>query len=90
MTPEAAPFPSPTLPPDVAQRLLVEMNSAFDELSFLLKSVRDRDFTHAESIQHMRIVRRIAVVSSALHGHITSALTNVERIWLAAHGVLLD
>jgi len=56
----------------------------------LLKNARDRDFTDGESIQHARIVRRIAVISSALHGDITSALTDAERIWLAAHGVPLD
>lgn len=85
-----AAFPSPTLPPPVAARLLAEWDSAHDELGALLKSVRGRDFTHAESIQHTRIIRRTAVVSSALHGHITSAVNKVERIWLAAHGVPLD
>jgi hypothetical protein len=78
------------LPPDVAQRLLAESDSAYDELSALLKIVRDRDFTHAEAIQHGRIIRRIAVISSALHGHITSALTDNERAWLATQGVPFD
>ena len=85
-----AAFPSPTLPPLVAARLLAEWDTACDELSALLKIVRDRDFTHAESIQHGRIIRRIAVISSALHGHINSAVNKVERLWLAAHGVPLD
>jgi hypothetical protein len=85
-----AAFPSPTLPPPVAARLLAEWDTACDELSALLKSARGRDFTHAESIQHARNVRRIAVISSALHGHITSAVNKVERLWLAAHGVPLD
>jgi hypothetical protein len=85
-----AAFPSPKLPPDVAQRLLAEWDTAHDELSALLKSVRGRDFTYAESIQLGRIIRRIAVVSSALHGHITSAVNKVERLWLAAHGAPLD
>jgi hypothetical protein len=85
-----AAFPSPTLPPPVAARLLAESDSAYDELSALLKIVRDRDFTHAEAIQHGRIIRRIAVISSALHGDITSAVTKAERLWLAAQGVPLD
>jgi hypothetical protein len=85
-----AAFPSPTLPPPVAARLLAEWDSAHDELRPLLKILSGRDFTHAESIQLGRIIRRIAVVSSALHGDISSALTNVERLWLAAHGVPLD
>jgi hypothetical protein len=63
------------------RRILAESDSAYDELSALLKIVRDRDFTHAESIQHGRIIRRIAVISSALHGNITSALTDDERAW---------
>ena len=75
------------MPPPVAARLIAEWNSAHDELRALLESSRCRDFTRAESIQHARIVRRIAVVSSALHGDITSALTDDERAWLAAHGV---
>jgi hypothetical protein len=82
--------PSSKLPQDVAARLLAEWDSAHDELSALLKSARGRDFTHAESIQHARNVRRIAVISSALHGHITGAVNKVERIWLAAHGVPFD
>jgi hypothetical protein len=76
--------------PDVAGRLIAELECAFDESSSLLESVRGRDFTHAESIQHARIVRRIAVVSSALHGRGFRALTHVERIWLAAQGVPTD
>jgi hypothetical protein len=71
-------------------RCYSDPDTACDELSALLKIVRDRDFTHAESIQLGRIIRRIAVVSSALHGHITSAVNKVERLWLAAHGVPLD
>jgi uncharacterized protein YjbJ (UPF0337 family) len=50
----------------------------------------DRDFTQAESIEHARIVRRIAVISSALHGHISSVLTDDERAWLATQGVPID
>ena len=76
--------------PPVAARLIAEWDSAHDELGALVESVQGRDFTHAESMQLMRIVRRIAVISSALHGRITSALTDVERIWLAAQGVPLD
>jgi hypothetical protein len=51
-------FPSPTLPQDVAQRLLAERDTAHDELGALIESVRGRDFTHAESIQLARLVRR--------------------------------
>jgi hypothetical protein len=83
-------FPSPTLPPPVAARLIAEGDRAHDELSALLKSVQGRDFTPAESIQHARNVRRIAVVSSALHGRGLRALTDVERLWLAAQGVPLE
>jgi hypothetical protein len=38
MMPEAAPFPSPKLPQDVAARLIAEWDSAYDELSALLKT----------------------------------------------------
>jgi hypothetical protein len=82
-------FPSPTLPPPVAARLIAQWDCADDELRALVEILRDRDFTHAESIYHARIMRRIAVVSSALHGHITSALTDDERAWLAFQGVPL-
>ncbi len=84
---EAATFPSPTLPQDAAQRLLAEWDRVHDELRPLLKISRHRDITHAESIQLAWLVRRIAVISSALHGHITSALTDAERAWLATQGV---
>jgi hypothetical protein len=88
-----AAFPSPKLPPDVAQRLLAEWDSAHDELSALIESLPDRGFTQAppaKSIELARIVRRIAVISSALHGRISSALTVDERAWLAAQGVRID
>jgi hypothetical protein len=60
--------------------LLAEWDSAHDHLSFLLESVRDRGFTQAESIQLTRLVRRVAIVSSALHGRGVRALIGVERL----------
>jgi antirestriction protein ArdC len=48
------------------------------------KTATDDKFTPAESIYHARLVRRIAVIFSALHGDISSALTGDERAWLAA------
>jgi hypothetical protein len=88
-----AAFPSVSLPPDVAARLIAEFDSAYDELTALIGSLPDRGFTQAppaKSIELARIVRRIAVVSTALHGRGFRALTNVERIWLAAQGVPID
>jgi hypothetical protein len=85
-----AAFPSPTLPPPVAARLIAEWDSVHDELGALLESVRGRGFTQAESIQLTRLVRRIAVVSSALHGRNSRALTGDERAWLATQGVRID
>lgn len=60
-------FPSVSLPPDAAQRLLADWDITHDELRALLAALTDRDFTQAESVQHARMVRRIAVISSALH-----------------------
>lgn len=93
MMPEAVPFPSPKLPQEAAARLIAEWDRAHDELSALIESLPDGGFTHAppaKLIQLARIVRRIAVVSAALHGHSTRALTGDERAWLAAQGVPLD
>jgi adenylate kinase len=73
----------PLPPPVVAARLIMQWSCADGELRALLESSRDRDFTHTESIQHTQIVRRIAVLSSALHGDMTIALTDDERAWLA-------
>jgi hypothetical protein len=76
--------------PDVETRLLAEWDSVHDELTALLKIVRDRDFTHAESVEHAKLVRRIAVISSALHGNLSDALTDYDRAWLVAQGVRLS
>ncbi len=80
-------FPSPTLPADVANRLLAGWDKTNDELRSLLAVLTDRDFPQAESVEHARIVRRLAVISSALHGHIPSALTDGDRAWLETQGV---
>jgi hypothetical protein len=68
-------FPSPALPPEVAERLLADWNRTSDELRALLAVLAHRDFTHDEAMQHMRLVRHLPVLSTTLHGHKSSALT---------------
>ena len=84
-------FPSPILAPDVARRLLGDRNRTHDELHALIAVREEREWTRAEDLRHTRLVRHIAVLSSALHGrHRTDALTPDERAWLEAQGVPLD
>ena len=81
-------FPSPTLSPEVAQRLLADWDSAHDELLALIVVHKEREWTRAEELQHMRLVRQIALLSTTLHGnHHSAPLTPDERAWLAAQGV---
>ncbi len=81
-------FPSPTLAPDVEQRLLADWHRTHDELRALIVVHEEREWTREEDLQHMRLVRHIAVLSSALHGHHQSnALTPSERAWLETQGV---
>jgi hypothetical protein len=81
-------FPSPTLAPEVAQRLLADWDSTHDELRTLIVVHQEREWTREEDLQHARLVRHIAVLSTALHGdHHSAPLTPDERAWLAAQGV---
>jgi hypothetical protein len=84
-------FPSPILAPDVAQRLLADKDRTYDELLALIAVREEREWTRAEDLLQTRLVRHIAVLSSALHGrHRTDGLTPDERAWLEAQGVPLD
>ena len=84
-------FPSAILAPDVSQRLLADWDRTHDELLALIAVHEEREWTRAEDLRHTRLVRHIAVLSSALHGHHRSdALTPDERAWLEAQGVPLD
>ncbi len=84
-------FPSPILAPDVAQRLLADWDRTQDELHALIAVHEEREWTRAEDLRHARLVRHVAVLSSALHGrHRSDAHTQDERAWLAAQGVPLD
>jgi hypothetical protein len=82
-------FPSPTLPPDVASRLLADWDKTNDELRSLLAVLKQREFTRDEGLQHMRLIRHISVLSTTLHGHQSSALTQDELAWLETQGVLI-
>ena len=84
-------FPSPILAPDVARRLLADWDRTHDELRAVIAVHEERKWTRAEDLRHTRLVRHIAVLSSALHGrHRTDALTPDERAWLEAQGVPFD
>jgi hypothetical protein len=81
-------FPSPTLALEVAERLLADWDRTHDELLALIAVHKEREWTREEDLQHMRLVRHIALLSSTLHGHHEShALTKDERTWLVAQGV---
>ena len=67
------------------QRLLAEWDRTHDELLALTAVHQEREWTHEEELQHIRLVRRIAVLSSAYHGH-TDGLTPKERAWIEAQG----
>jgi hypothetical protein len=83
-------FPSPTLAPDVVQRLLADWDRTHEGLLALIAVHKEREWTREEDLQHKRLVRHIAVLSSTLHGHHQSdALTEGERAWLKTQGVRL-
>lgn len=80
--------PSPTLAPDVAQRLLADFHRTHGELRALIVVHEAREWTREEDVRHTRLVRHIAILSSALHGHLRSgALTPSEHAELEAQGV---
>ncbi len=81
-------FPSPTLAPDVAQRLLADWERTHEELRALIVVHEEREWTREEDLQHMRLARHIAVLSTTLHGrHQRAPLTPDERAWLATLAV---
>ncbi len=86
MTKQTSHHPS-TLPPDVAQRLAEERNTAHNGLRALIRERGDGDFTEAAARQHMRLIRQIAVIDAARHGQDFDALTHDELAWLQAQGV---
>jgi hypothetical protein len=63
------------------QWLLAEWDRTHDELLALIAVHEEREWTREEQLQHMRLVRRAAVLSSADHG-CTERLTPEERAWL--------
>jgi hypothetical protein len=84
------PVSSTNLQPEVAQRLLADWDRTHDELHALIAVHAEREWTRADDLRLTRLVRHIAVLSSALHGrHRTDALTSDERGWLEAQGVPL-
>ncbi|HEY8098361.1 MAG TPA: hypothetical protein VIE65_20050 [Methylobacter sp.] len=81
-------FPSSTLAPAVAQRLLADWDTTHDELRALIAVHAEREWTREEDLRLTRLVRHIAVLSSTLHGHHQrAALTEGERAWLKTQGV---
>ena len=72
---------------DVAARLIAERDAAHDELRTLLRERGDGEFTEVAARQHVRLIRRIAIIDAARHGRNFSALTCDEIAWLQAQGV---
>jgi hypothetical protein len=62
-------FPSPALAPEAAQRLLADWDTTHDELLALIAVHEEREWTRDEDLHAARLVRHIAVLSSAFHGH---------------------
>ena len=72
--PEAAPFPSPKLPQDVAARLIAEWDSAYDELT--------RKMHRLGRIKRKTLMlRMIEIVSQISAVFATPASTN-DSLWL--------
>lgn len=80
-------FPKTALPADVAKRLEAAHDEATAALLFLIRARGDGDFSDEAAREHGRLIRRIAVISAAMHERDFSALTSDERTWLRAQGV---
>lgn len=81
-------FPITALSPEVKQRLLGDWDRTHEELRALIVVHEGREWTRKEDLLHARLIRHLAVLSSALHGHHESdALTEDERAWLRSQGV---
>lgn len=84
------PYPSPNLSPEVVESLTAAYDLEHDKLLALVKAHQDRELSHAEQLEQLHVIFRIACLSNTLHhgsfGDFLSTpadrLLSVVQIWL--------